>query len=87
MRNLADALVYSIVYLDVRADEDETHLDEYLSAVEKVRGILVGCSDRERRAMEAAVERAIHRELDADRPRKEYLERYRRLISDLFHGA
>jgi hypothetical protein len=84
MRHLSDALVYAFIYIDMRGDVEEKYLDEHMAALEKIGRMLSKCSERERRALRAAIERAIEHELDAPNPRMERLDRYRSWIAGLF---
>ncbi|MCP4896700.1 MAG: hypothetical protein GY906_06950 [bacterium] len=84
MRHLSDALVFAIVYIDMRGDVEERYLDEHMASLEMLSKMLAQCSEREKRALRAAIERAIDRELEKEKPRMELLDRYRSWMKDLF---
>lgn len=84
MRHLSDALVFAIVYIDMRGDVEERYLDEHMASLENLAEILSKCSEREKRALRAAIERAVDRELEKPNPRMEFLDRYKSWMKDLF---
>jgi hypothetical protein len=80
MNAIADALVYAVVYLNVRPEEN---LDSDVGALESIAGELKElATDEEKDALAAAAERALAAEKGY--PREEFIRGYSTWMEDMF---
>ena len=72
MKALADALVYSVTYINCSPEPVEAHLDEDVHALENVGAFLRTTTPEEQDALAVAAQRAFEAERAGPR-REEYL--------------
>ena len=82
MRAIADALVYSVTYINLWPDEREEFDD--VGALESIAAFLQDASTEEQDALAAAAERALTEELAAAQPRGNFVADYRTWMEDMF---
>ena len=85
MESIADALVYSVAYINFRKGDDA--LDDDVGALESIAGILSNASAKEQDALAAAAERAFLAESSLATPREEFIEVYRTWMENMFGEA
>ena len=82
---IAGALVYVVVYLNLRGEDgDETYTDADVKALESVGGFLRYATPDEQDALAAAAEAELAKELALPRPRPEFVEGYRDWMEHTF---
>lgn len=84
MKSLADAIVYAVVYIDMRDDPGEEYLDDDVGALESIGYHLQQATEAEKDALAEAAERSLAEETASDRPRKEFVEAYQTWMEDMF---
>ena len=84
MNSIADALVYSVAYLNCREDEDEDSLDDDVAALESIAACLAAATDAEKDALAAAAKRALAEEQSATSPRENYVRDYENWMEEMF---
>jgi hypothetical protein len=89
LKTLADALVYSVVYINVKGnpiDEDDCEdEDADVGALESIAGFLSHATDEEKDALAAAANRALAAEKKGPK-RKEFIRDYSTWMEDMFMG-
>jgi len=73
MKALADALVYSVTYINCLPDPAEEHLDDDVHALEDLATFLRGATEEEKDALAAAAQRAFEAENAWPVRREDYL--------------
>jgi hypothetical protein len=82
---IAGALVYAVVYLNLRGEDgDETYLDADVKALEGIGGFLRHATPEEQDALAAAADAELAKERAASRPRPEFVEGYRDWMEHTF---
>jgi hypothetical protein len=84
MKSLADAIVYAVVYIDLRDDPGEEFLDADVGALESIGYYLHQATEAEKDALAEAAERALAQEKASDRPREEFVEAYQTWMEVMF---
>jgi hypothetical protein len=84
MKSLADAIVYAVVYIDLRDDPGEEFLDADVGALESIGYCLHQATEAEKDALAEAAERALAQERASDRPRKKFVESFQTWMQVMF---
>jgi hypothetical protein len=81
MKTIADALVYAVTFISIRADSDA---DDDVGALESIAGALATSTAEEKEALAAAANRALAAELEMPNPREEFVQDYSSWMQNLF---
>jgi hypothetical protein len=83
MKNLADAIVYAVAYIDSR-DSDED--DDDVKALESIAGLLQGATAAEQDALADAANRASREALAFKRPGQDSVNVYASWMESMYGG-
>ena len=86
MEKLADAVVYTVAYINTREEGAGACPEDDITAMESVSHMMQQASDAELDALAAAAKRALAQELAASYRRDAWVETYRTWMEDLFGG-
>ena len=75
MKSLADALVYAVVYINTRTNDDEDEDDADVGALELIAAMLSSATDAEKDALAEATKRALATK-QSSRPRPQFIRDY-----------
>lgn len=84
MKSLADAIVYAVVYIDLRDDPGEEYLEDDVGALESIGYYLHRATEAEKDALAEAAENARAKETASDRLRKKFVEAYQTWMEVIF---
>jgi hypothetical protein len=84
MKSLAGAIVYAVVYIDLRDDPGEEYLEDDVGALESIGYYLHQATEAEKDALAEAAEKALTEETTSDRPRKKFVEAYQTWMEVMF---
>lgn len=84
MKNIANAIVYAVTYIDCAADEEERRLDQDVGAIESIADMLSRATPGELDALAEAADRALKEELAAPNPRPDFVDSYRSWMENMF---
>jgi hypothetical protein len=83
MKALANALVYSVTFINLRDSGDDDEDDDDARALESIAAMLASATAEEKDALAAAAQRAFEDERDGP-AREEFLGDYATWMEDMF---
>jgi tRNA(Ile)-lysidine synthase TilS/MesJ len=86
MEKLAEAVVYTVTYINTREEGAGACLEDDVSVLESVAFMMQDASDAELDALAAAAKRALAEELATAHPRDTWVETYSAWMENLFGG-
>jgi len=85
MKSLADAVVYAVIYIDLREDPEEHFLEDDVSALESIAYSLHKATQEEKNALADAANRGLAEEKSSDRPREKFIQAYEKWMENVFN--
>src|SRR5262245_43866105 len=83
MDSIADALVYSVTYINLRCSGDDSSDDEDVGALESIAGMLSAATEDVKDALAEAARRALANEL-SQTPREEFVRDYATWMENMY---